>query len=81
MTKKIIKIIEVENCYDCPYYQVSGECSILNDLKKKPRFGVSEDCPLVDRKDYVAEGVTRNLEKVFGSLSSGGRNELEKTMA
>ena len=44
-------------------------------------LGISEDCPLVDRKDYVTEGVTRNLEKVFGSLSSGDKNELEKTMA
>ena len=69
MTKKIIKIIEVESCYECPHHQVSGECSILNDFKKKPLLGISDDCPLIGRKEYVEEGIKRNLEKVWGSLS------------
>jgi len=69
MNKKITKIIEVENCYDCPYCQVSGECSILNDYKKKPLLGISDDCPLIDRETYVRDGIKGNLEKVWGEMS------------
>lgn len=81
MNKQIVKIIEVVECYSCPYYQVSGECRKLNDFKKKPLLGISEDCPLIDREDYVTEGVTKNLEKVWGDLSSGDKDELEETLA
>lgn len=69
MTERTIKIIEIKDCYDCPYYQVSGECKLLKDYKKKPLLGISEDCSLIDKKDYIIEGVTENLEKVWGNLS------------
>jgi hypothetical protein len=79
MNKKIIKIIEVESCYECPYYEVSGECKLLKDYKKKPLLGISIDCPLTSGEEYVRKGVIRNLEKVWGK--SGDEDELEKTMA
>lgn len=79
MNKKIIKIIEVESCYECPYYKGVGECDLLKDYKKKPLLGISGDCPLTDRETYVGEGIKRNLEKIWGKF--GDKNELEKTMA
>jgi len=74
---KHIRVIEVTSCYECPHGESLMFCKLLNNDEKIPLLGVSEDCPLPTKHNYVASGVRDNLMKVFGK-SGEDYGKLEK---